>query len=260
MQSGILQPMTEYIPSVALGIKTKMLLNFTGAEVGVTIQTLNDSRSGYEVIGNTNPYSTHPSIHEYYIMNDFHSNILRHDSSNSDYEIPTTCNGTSDSEACNFLPPSNHVPQTSNLNEIDRGETTTPSQLESPENTKPVFRKTPLPSRRLISNSRNSLTLLPYSKSNQETDTKLKIVSQISSLRLTTDIPLINKQPAETSDSYNNHIGEVERVRATDECPSSFHRYLSEPASVQETGKVVGDATDCSDFEEALSVYEVYTI
>ena len=76
------------------------------------------------------------------------------------------------------------------------------------------------------------------------------------------DIPLFNKQPAETSDSYNNqNIGEVRRVIATDECPSSLCRNLSEPASdVQETGRVVGDATNRCDFEESLSVYEVYTI
>ena len=257
--------MTVFTPFVAVGINPMMLLNFAGAEVGATTQMLNDSRSGYEVIGNTNPYSTYQSIHEYDIMNDFHSNILN-DSSNSNYEIPTICNGTSVSGACNFPPPSNHVlqAQPSNLNEIDndKGDTTTPSQTELAENTKPVFRKTPLPSRRLISITKgSSLTLLPYSQSNPvERGTKLKISSQISSFKLTTDISLINKQPAETSDSYNNHIGKVERVRATDKSPSSFHRYLSEPASVQETGKVVGDATDCSDFEEALSVYEVYTI
>ena len=243
-----------------------MLLNFTGVEVGVANQTLNDSMSGYEVIGNTNPYSTYQSIHEYDIMGDFHSNIL-HESSNSDLEIPTICNGASDSGACNFPPPSNHVPQaqTSNLNEIDndKGDTTTPSQTELAENTKPVFRKTPLPSRRLISNTKgSSITLLPYPQSNPvERDTKLKISSQISSFKLTTDISLINKQPAETSDSYNNrNIREVERVRALDECPSSLRRNLSEPASVQQTGKVVGDATNRCDFEEALSVYEVYTI
>ena len=68
-----------------------MILNFAGAEVGATIQMLNDSRSGYEVIGNTNPYSTYQSIHEYEIMGDFHSNIV-HESSNSDLEIQTTCN------------------------------------------------------------------------------------------------------------------------------------------------------------------------
>ena len=241
-----------------------MILNFAGAEVGATTQMLNDSRSGYEVIGNTNPYSTYQSIHEYDIMGAFHSNIL-HESSNSDLEIPTICNGASDSGACNFPPPSNHVPQaqTSNLNEIDNneGETTTPSQPDSPENTKPVFRKTPLPSRRLIRNSRNSLTLLPYSQSNQERDTKLKNVGQISLLKLTTDIPLFNKQPAETFDSYNNqNIREVERVNATNECSSSLRRNLSEPANIQQTGRVVGDATNRCDFEEALSVYEVYTI
>ena len=103
---------------------------------------------------------------------------------------------------------------------------------------------------------------MAYSQSNQERDTKLKNVGQISLLKLTTDIPLFNKQSAETSDSYNNqNIREVERVRATDECPSSLRRNLSEPASVQQTGKVVGDdATNRCDFEEALSVYEVYTI
>ena len=37
------------------------------------------------------------------------------------------------------------------------------SKAQSPENTKPVFRKTPLPSRRLIRNSKySSLTLLPF--------------------------------------------------------------------------------------------------
>ena len=92
--------MTVFTPCVAVGINPIMLLNFAGAEVGASTQMLNESRSGYEVIGNTNPYSTYQSIHEYDIMGDFHSNIL-HESSNSDLEIPTICNGASDSGACN---------------------------------------------------------------------------------------------------------------------------------------------------------------
>ena len=107
--------MTVFTSSLAVGIKAKMLLNFTGAEVGVATgvatQTLNDLTSGYEVIGDTNPFSTYQSIHEYAFMGDFHSNIL-HDSSNSDLDTPTICNGASDSGACNFLPPFNHVPRT----------------------------------------------------------------------------------------------------------------------------------------------------
>ena len=199
--------MTVFTSSLAVGIKTKMLLNFTGAEFDVATQILNDSTSGYEVIGNTNPYSTHQSIHEYDIMNDFHSNIL-HDSSNSDLDIPTICNGTSCSGACNFLPPSNHVPQTSNLNEIDnnKGETTTPSQPESPENTKPVFRKTPLPW--LIRNSKDSsLTLLPFYQRNKNLSVCNSIDSFegriVSTKLITTDNERNNILATEISNSCN---------------------------------------------------------
>ena len=120
-------------------------------------ETKNDSMSGYEIVEQTNPYSDYQSINEYDMMSDVHSNIM-HDSSNSDiiqsiYKVALKDMGTSNSEQ----PP--YAGQESSNTE--RLSVIVASQTVSPDSTKPVYRKTPVPSRKWGQNSRNVFSLLP---------------------------------------------------------------------------------------------------
>ena len=101
------------------------------------------------------------------MMSDFHSNIL-HDSLQPDMHNPSIGNGRLEAVSIsNYEQPSNKGSQSLNINMI--GANTQDLWLaQSPDNTKPVFRKTPLPCRRLIRNSKDSsLTLLPIYQRNK---------------------------------------------------------------------------------------------
>ena len=115
--------------------------------------------SGYEIIEQANPYSDYQSLNEYDMISGVHSNIM-HDSSNSDiiqsiymYNVALKDMGTSNSEQ----PP--NAGQESSTTE--RLSVIVASQTVSPYSTKPVYRKTPVPSQKWGQNSRNVLSLLP---------------------------------------------------------------------------------------------------
>ena len=135
-----------------------------------------DSISGYEIIEYTEPYRDYKTIDEYEMMSDLHSNIL-HDGSNFS-ETHSICSSKSGAGASgNIERYSKTETSPQNTNMISSNMPQTASYTESPEKTKPVYRKTPVPCRRMTRISTDSdLTLLPYFERDQAgRDNKLKI-------------------------------------------------------------------------------------
>ena len=121
-------------------------------------RTENGSVNGYEVIEHTYPYSDYQSINEYDMMSDFHSNIL-HDSSNPDINHSVCVDALPTAGTCNRQQHSNPEQKSST---IERTSADVASQTVSQESAKPVYRKTPVPSRRMGGKSGNHLTVWPY--------------------------------------------------------------------------------------------------
>ena len=142
-----------------LTVNSNLKLPFLFVDPQRVDRTENDSVNGYEVIERTNPYSDYQSINEYDMISDVHSNIM-HDSPHSDiiqsiyiYNVALKDSGSGNSEQ-----PPNAGQESSN---IERLSVIVASQTVSSDSTKPVYRKTPVPSRKWGQNSRNVLSLLP---------------------------------------------------------------------------------------------------
>ena len=137
------------------------------------------------------------------------------------------------------------------------------SKAQSPENTKPVFRKTPLPSRRLIRNSKySSLTLLPF----YQRDKNLKVCKILDRLEggivstnlITTDNERNNALATEIPNPCSGDDKHTDKgTAAISQFATSCH-FLKEYPALLETGKMSSSpANACYDFEDALPVYEV---
>ena len=194
-------------------------------------RTENDSVNGYEVIERTNPYSDYQSINEYDMISDVHSNIM-HDSSNPDINHSVCVDALPTAGTCNRQQHSNPEQKSST---IERTSTDVASQTVSQESAKPVYRKTPVPSRRMGGKSRNHLTVLPYLQKDFA-----------NSPTLAAGIPM-DVRPKNISVSPKNKYDRD--IKAA-----------NEHASVPETGKQLGPLTVCGDSNDALSVYDIYTI
>ena len=175
-------------------------------------RTENDSVNGYEVIERTNPYSDYQSINEYDMMSDFHSNIL-HDSSNPDINHSICVDALPTAGTCNRQQPSNPEQKSST---IERTSADVASQTVSQESAKPVYRKTPVPSRRMGGKSGYHLTVWPYLQQDS-----------VNSPTLATGI-LIDERPTNTSVS-----------QFSNRCNRNIEA-ASEHASVPQTGKQFG--------------------
>ena len=200
-------------------------------------RTDNMSTSGYEVIERTNPYSDYQSLNEYDMMSDFHSNIL-HESLNPDinHSISDSTSETKgasklEHQSINKEPPSTNKKGSDLNTQIN----IPPTQSYLPHNAKPVYRKTPVPSRRIGGKSGDHLTVLSYLQQDSAT-----------SPTLATGI-LMDEQPTNISVSPRNKCSrDVEAA--------------SEHVNVPETGKQLCPSNVCCDLDDALSVYDVYTI
>ena len=193
-----------------------------GAEILET-----DSVAEYEVIEKTNPYSDYETINENDMLSDFHLNMMRtNDNSNTLTNQVVHCETSEAVRAYNSAQPSQ--PETNGLH------------TEPPDITKRVFRKTPLPCRRL-----GRIVLQP-----QHEDINLQISTNIdrserliNPSKLTTHSRVINKEEEAFSDLCNN-----EQTRETgttvDEVPQAESPSLYENI----------------DSEDGLNVYDVYTV
>ena len=194
-------------------------------------RTENDSVNGYEVIERTNPYSDYQSINECDMMSDYHSNIL-HDSSNPDINHSICVDALPTAGTCNRQQPSIQKQKSST---IERTSADVASQTVSQESAKPVYRKTPVPSRRMGGKSGDHLTVLSYLQQDSAT-----------SPTLATGI-LMDEQPTNISVSPRNKCSrDVETA--------------SEHINVLEKWKQLCPSNVCCDLDDALSVYDVYTI
>ena len=226
------------------------------------------STSGYEVIEHTYPYSAdYQSLNEYDMMSDFHSDTL-HDSSQPDMQNPAIDNGRFEAGSTgNHEQPSNTRSPSLNISMagVNTQEFSSSNAL-SPEITKPVFRKTPLPSRRLIKNSKDSsFTLLPF----YQRDKNLTVCNSLDRLEggilstnlITTDNERNNILTTEISNPCSGDDQHTDKgTAAISQSATSCHFLKGDPALL-ETGKVSSSpANACYDFEDAVSVYEVYTI
>ena len=186
-----------------------------------------DSVAEYEVIEKTNPYSDYETINETHMLSDFHLNMMRvNDDSNSLMNHVVHDETSKAVRAYNSAQPSE--PDTDGLHN------------ELPDITKRVFRKTPLPCRRL-----GRFHLQP-----QHEDINLQISTdidrsqrQINPPKLTAHNCVTNKEEEAFSDlCYNKPTRETGTT--VDEAPCAESPCLYENI----------------DSEDALSVYDVYTV
>ena len=193
-----------------------------GAEILET-----DSVAEYEVIEKTNPYSDYETINENDMLSDFHLNMMRANDNSNSITTHVAHNATSKAvRVCSFAQPSKQE-----TNEL---------HTEPPDITKRVFRKTPLPCRRL-----GRIVLQP-----QHEDINLQISTNIdrserliNPSKLTTHSRVINKEEEAFSDLCNNK--QIRKIGTTvDEDPRAESPSLYENI----------------DSEDALSVYDVYTV
>ena len=217
-------------------------------------RTDNMSTSGYEVIERINPYSDYQSLNEYDMMSDFHSNIL-HDSSNPDinHSISDSTSETKgasklEHQSINKEPPSTNKKGSDSNTQIN----IPPTQSYLPHNAKPVYRKTPLPCRRFGLDYRGSeLALLPSFQQDQKRDKNFEMFDGVErgmSSNFTTSDELIDMPHTGVSNSFDDQW--TDRRTTT-----------NENTDVPETGQESSSAaTVCCYFEDAESVYEVYTI
>ena len=187
-----------------------------------------DSVAEYEVIEKTNPYSDYETINENDMLSDFHLNMMRtNDNSNS--LINHVVHGDTSKAVTAYSGRSAQPPEPDTVG----------IHTESPDIPKQVFRKTPLPCRRL-----ERFHLQP-----QREDIDLQISTkidrserQINPPKLTTHNCVINKEEEAFSD-------------------------LCDKKQTREAGTTVDDAPRAEspslyeniDSEDALSVYDVYT-
>ena len=196
------------------------------AAVGAEIMET-DSVAEYEVIEKTNPYSDYETINENDMLSDFHLNMMRaNDDSNSLMNHVVHDETSKAVRAYNSAQPSE--PETNGLHN------------ELPDITKRVFRKTPLPCRRL-----GRIVLQPqHEDNNLQISTNIDCSQrQINPPKLTTHNCVINKEEGAFSDLCNNKQTR-EAGTAVDEAPRAESPSLYENI----------------DSEDALSVYDVYTV
>ena len=184
----------------------------TDAAVGAEILGT-DSVAEYEVIEKTNPYSDYETINETHMLSDFHLNMMRvNDDSNS------LMNHVVHDET-------SKVVRAYNSAQLSEPETNT-LHNELPDTTKRVFRKTPLPCRKL-----RRFHLQP-----QHEDIKLQISTnidrserQINPPKLTMHNCVNNKEEETFLDLCNNkqtmEAGRSEERRVGKECRSRWSPY-----------------------------------
>ena len=188
-----------------------------------------DSVAEYEVIEKTNPYSDYETINENDMLSDFHLNMMRtNDNSNS--LINHVVHGDTSKAVTAYTGRSAQPPEPDTVG----------IHTESPDIPKQVFRKTPLLCRRL-----GRFHLQP-----QREDINLQICTdidrsqrQINPPTLNTHSHVINKEEEAFSDLRNDkQIREAGTTVDDDPCTETPRLYEN------------------IDSEDALSVYDVYTV
>ena len=193
-----------------------------GAEILET-----DSVAEYEVIEKTNPYSDYETINENDMLSDFHLNMMRTSDNSNSLTNHVVHSGTSEAvRSSSSVQPSE--PETNGMH------------TEPPDITKRVFRKTPLPCRRL-----GRILLQP-----QHEDINLLI---------STNIDCSERQINPSKLTMHNCVNNKEEEAFLDLCNNK---------QIREAGTIV-DTAPCAespslyeniDSEDALSVYDVYTV
>ena len=201
------------------------MLALADAAVGAEILDT-DSAAEYEVIEKTNPYSDYETIDENDMLSDFRLNMMR-------------ANGDSNSLI-------NHVVHDETSKVVRAYNSALPPQPETngmhnelPDITKRVFRKTPLPCRRL-----GRIVLQPHHEDiNLQISTNIDCSErQINPSKLTTHNCVINKEEETFSDLCDKKLTR-EAGTTVDDAPRAESPSLYENI----------------DSEDALSVYDVYT-
>ena len=193
-----------------------------GAEILET-----DSVAEYEVIEKTNPYSDYETINENDMLSDFHLNMIRTNGNSNSLTNHVVHGDTSQAERA-YNPAQLSKSETNGLH------------TEPPDITKRVFRKTPLPCRKL-----GRILLQPHHE-----DINLQISTvidpgdrQITPPKLTTHNCVTNNEEEAFLDLCNNkQTREAGTTVDEDPCTKSPSLYEN------------------IDSEDALSVYDVYTV
>ena len=195
-----------------------------GAEILET-----DSVAEYEVIEKTNPYSDYETINENDMLSDFHLNMMRtNDNSNS---LTNHVVHGETSKAVTAYSGSSAQPSKPETNGL---------HTEPPDITKRVFRKTPLPCRRL-----RRIVLQPHHEDiNLQISTNIdRSERQINPPMLITHNCLINKEEEEVFPDLCDNKQIREAGTTADEASRAESPSLYENI----------------DSEDGLSVYDVYT-